>query len=146
MRVASLLCQGNIAVSGHKSALTRLEPAAAEAGAMKVVPLSVAGAFHTPLMQSAVEALTEALSEMPIREARIPVVSNVDAKPHTSADEIRSLLARQVVNPVRWEDSVRQMIADGADGFLEVGAGRVLRGILRRIDRKMPAEGFGDEA
>ncbi|QDS86229.1 ACP S-malonyltransferase [Rosistilla ulvae] len=144
LQIANLLCPGNIAVSGHKTALARLEPAAAEAGAMKVVPLSVAGAFHTPLMASAVEALTEALAEMPIVEAKIPVVSNVDASAHTSPDEIRSLLARQVVNPVRWEDSVRQMIADGTEGFLEVGAGRVLRGILRRIDRKMPADGFGD--
>ncbi|QDV54381.1 ACP S-malonyltransferase [Rosistilla oblonga] len=144
LQIANLLCPGNIAVSGHKTALARLEPAAAEAGAMKVVPLSVAGAFHTPLMASAVEALTEALAEMPIVEAKIPVVSNVDASSHTSPDEIRSLLARQVVNPVRWEDSVRQMIADGTEGFLEVGAGRVLRGILRRIDRKMPADGFGD--
>lgn len=145
LQVANLLCPGNIAVSGHKSALARLEPAATKAGAMKVIPLSVAGAFHTPLMQSAVEALTEALMEMPISQARIPVVSNVDASPHTSADEIRSLLAQQVVNPVRWEDSVRQMLADGADGFLELGTGRVLRGILRRIDRKIPADGFGDE-
>ncbi|QDV10461.1 Malonyl CoA-acyl carrier protein transacylase [Rosistilla oblonga] len=144
LQIANLLCPGNIAVSGHKTALARLEPAAAEAGAMKVVPLSVAGAFHTPLMASAVEALTEALAEMPIVEAKIPVVSNVDASAHTLPDEIRSLLARQVVNPVRWEDSVRQMIADGTEGFLEVGAGRVLRGILRRIDRKMPADGFGD--
>ena len=145
LQIANLLCPGNIAVSGHKSALSRLEPAAMKAGAMKVVPLSVAGAFHTVLMQSAVESLTEALSEMPIRDARIPVVSNVDASPHTSADDIRGLLARQVVNPVRWEDSVRQMLADGTDGFLELGAGRVLRGILRRIDRKIPADGFGDE-
>ncbi|WP_417731137.1 ACP S-malonyltransferase [Rosistilla oblonga] len=144
LQIANLLCPGNIAVSGHKTALARLEPAAAEAGAMKVVPLSVAGAFHTPLMASAVESLTEALAEMPIVEAKIPVVSNVDASAHTSPDEIRSLLARQVVNPVRWEDSVRQMIADRTEGFLEVGAGRVLRGILRRIDRKMPADGFGD--
>lgn len=145
LQIANLLCPGNIAVSGHKTALARLEPAAAEAGAMKVIPLSVAGAFHTPLMASAVDALTAALAEMPIVEAKIPVVSNVDAQAHTSPEEIRNLLARQVVNPVRWEDSVRQMIADGTAGFLEVGAGRVLRGILRRIDRKMPTEGFGDD-
>ena len=144
LQLANLLCPGNIAVSGHKSALARLESAAIEAGAMKVVPLSVAGAFHTPLMESAVSALNEALAEMPIGEARIPVVSNVDAAAHNSADEIRDLLAKQVINPVRWEDSVRQMIGDGTDGFMEVGAGRVLRGILRRIERRMPTDGFGD--
>ncbi|QDV66577.1 Malonyl CoA-acyl carrier protein transacylase [Rosistilla carotiformis] len=145
LQIANLLCPGNIAVSGHKTALARLETVAMEAGAMKVIPLSVAGAFHTPLMASAVDSLTEALAEMPIVDAKIPVVSNVDARSHTSPDEIRSLLARQVVSPVRWEESVRQMIADGTQGFFEVGAGRVLRGILRRIDRKMPAEGFGDD-
>ena len=145
LQLANLLCPGNIAVSGHKSALERLEPAALEAGAMKVVPLSVAGAFHTPIMDSAVAALTEALGEMPIVDAKIPVVSNVDAQPHTSADEIRDLLARQVVNPVRWEDSVRGMISGGAEGFLELGAGRVLRGTLRRIERRFPADGFGDD-
>ena len=144
LQLANLLCPGNIAVSGHKSALERLESAAIDAGAMKVVPLSVAGAFHTPLMESAVESLTEALAEMPLIEARIPVVSNVDAAPHTAPEEIRSLLAKQVVNPVRWEDSVRRMVSDSTEGFLEVGAGRVLRGILRRIERRMPSDGFGD--
>lgn len=141
---ANLLCPGNIAVSGHRSALARLETAATDAGAMKVVPLSVAGAFHTSLMDSAVEQLRGALEEMPLRDTQLPVYSNVDSAPHRSADEIRDLLVRQVVRPVRWEDSVRRMIADGIGGFLEVGTGRVLRGTLKRIQRKIPAEGFGD--
>lgn len=144
LQLANLLCPGNIAVSGHLSALNRLEPAAQQAGAMKVIPLSVAGAFHTALMQPAVAQLTQTLADMPLAQARIPVYSNVDASAHTSPEEIRDLLARQVVNPVRWEDSVRAMIASGVGGFLEVGTGRVLRGTLRRIDRKLPADGFGD--
>lgn len=142
---ANLLCPGNIAVSGHLSAIERLGPAATEAGAAKVIPLAVAGAFHTSLMQPAVEKLTAALAEMPIADTRMPVYSNVDAKPHTSADEIRDLLSRQVVNPVLWEASIREMIADGIDGFEEVGTGRVLRGTLKRIDRKIASNGFGDE-
>ncbi|WP_164103642.1 ACP S-malonyltransferase [Candidatus Laterigemmans baculatus] len=141
---ANLLCPGNIAVSGHKSALARLEPAAVEQGAMKVVPLAVAGAFHTPLMQPAVEALREALLASSPRDTRLPVYSNVDARPHQAAGEIRDLLARQVVSPVLWESSLRQMMADGVDGFLELGTGRVLRGTLKRIDRKLPSEGFGE--
>ena len=116
LQPANLLCPGNIAVSGHKAALERLIPAATEAGAMKVIPLSVAGAFHTSLMQPAVEALVAALGEMPIADTRIPVYSNVDAAPHQSADEIRDLLSRQVVGPVRWEDSIRRMMEDGIDG------------------------------
>lgn len=145
LRPANLLCPGNIAVSGHLSALDRLEPAALEAGAMKVVRLSVAGAFHTSLMDPAVDSLREALAEMPIRDTRIPVYSNVDGKPHQSADEIRELLSRQVTQPVLWEASVRQMIDDGVEGFLEAGTGRVLRGTLKRIARKTPTDGFGDE-
>jgi [acyl-carrier-protein] S-malonyltransferase len=145
LRPANLLCPGNIAVSGHTTALDRLEPAAAEAGAMKVVRLSVAGAFHTSLMQPAVESLREALSEMPIQDTRIPVYSNVDGKPHQSASEIRELLSRQVTEPVLWEASIRRMIDDGVEGFLEAGTGRVLRGTLKRIARKTPTDGFGDE-
>lgn len=145
LRPANLLCRGNIAVSGHQTAIDRLIPAAAEAGAMKVIPLTVAGAFHTPIMDSAVEALTAALNEMPITETRIPVYSNVDAAPHQSADEIRDLLARQVVSPVRWGESIERMIADGIERFEELGTGRVLRGTLKRINRKMPSDGFGDQ-
>ena len=144
LQPANLLCPGNIAVSGHRSAIERLIPAATDAGAMKVVPLSVAGAFHTPIMQPAVARLTEALADMPIADTSMPVYSNVDAKPHTSAAEIRDLLARQVVSPVRWEDSVTAMIDDGVAKFEELGCGRVLRGTLKRINRKFPADGFGD--
>lgn len=141
---ANLLCPGNVAVSGHRSALGRLEPVALERGAMKVVPLAVAGAFHTPLMQPAVESLREALLESAPVDTRLPVYSNVDGEPHQVAGLIRDLLTRQVVNPVLWEKSLRQMIRDGIEGFVEVGTGRVLRGTLKRIDRKIPAEGFGD--
>ncbi|MGI9473041.1 MAG: ACP S-malonyltransferase [Rubripirellula sp.] len=144
LQPANLLCPGNIAVSGHKTAIERLIPAATEAGAMKVIPLSVAGAFHTPLMQPAVEALRAALEEIPITDTRIPVYSNVDASPHQSATEIRDLLSRQVVGSVRWEDSIRAMLADGIEGFEEVGTGRILRGTLKRIQRKLPSDGFGD--
>ncbi|OYP28439.1 ACP S-malonyltransferase [Rhodopirellula sp. MGV] len=146
LRPANLLCPGNIAVSGHLSALDRLEPAALEAKAMKVVRLSVAGAFHTSLMQPAVEKLTEALAEMPIKDTQIPVYSNVDAQPHQSADEVRALLSRQVTEPVQWEASIRRMVDDGIGGFEELGTGRVLRGTLKRIQRKLPTDGFGDEA
>lgn len=145
LQPANLLCPGNIAVSGHRSAIEKLIPAATEAGAMKVIPLAVAGAFHTSLMQSAVAPLQSALDEMPITDTRIPVYSNVDASPHQSADEIRDLLSRQVVGSVLWEASIRKMLDDGIESFDEVGTGRVLRGTLKRINRKIPTDGFGDE-
>lgn len=144
LQPANLLCPGNIAVSGHSTALERLLPAAEAAGAMKVVPLSVAGAFHTVLMEPAVESLVEALDEMPICDTEIPVYSNVDAKPHQSASEIKQLLSRQVVGSVLWEASIRQMMSDGIEKFEEIGTGRILRGTLKRIHRKLPSDGFGD--
>ncbi|MEL7336103.1 MAG: [acyl-carrier-protein] S-malonyltransferase, partial [Planctomycetota bacterium] len=144
LRPANLLCPGNIAVSGHDSALQRLTQPALDAGAMKVVPLPVAGAFHTPLMQPAVAALTEALAEMNLAETDVPVFSNVDASPHSVGDEFRSLLGSQVTQPVLWEKSIRSMIDAGCDGFMEIGCGKVLRGTIRRVDRKFPTDGFGD--
>src|SRR6056297_311187 len=144
LQPANLLCPGNIAVSGHLSAIERLESAAIEAGASRVIPLAVAGAFHTPLMQPAVNPLREALSLQPPRDTPLPVYSNVDAAPHQDGSELHQLLAQQVVNPVRWEDSIRQMMHDGVQGFLEVGTGRVLQGTIKRIERRFPAAGFGD--
>lgn len=144
LKPANLLCPGNIAVSGHSSALERLPEAAAAAGAMKVIPLSVAGAFHTSLMNDAVGKLSAAIDRTTLTDCRIPVYSNVDARPHTTAAEIRDLLTRQVVSPVLWEASIQQMMDDGVESFLEAGTGRVLQGTIKRIARKTPTAGFGD--
>ena len=100
--------------------------------------LTVAGAFHTSLMQSAVEKLGDALGDVQMTASRIPVVSNVDAKPHSDPAEFRELLVQQVIRPVRWEESVATMVGSGIDEFYEVGAGKVLRGLMKRINRKMP--------
>lgn len=142
LQIANLLCPGNIVCSGDNAACERLGKLADAAGAMKVIPLSVAGAFHTPLMQSAVDKLVETLAGVEMHAPRIPVVSNVDAQAHTDPEEIRSLLAKQVVSPVRWEDSVRAMLATGVEGFYEIGEGKVLRGLMKRIDRKFPFTNF----
>jgi [acyl-carrier-protein] S-malonyltransferase len=141
LQIANLLCPGNIAVSGTAAACKRLAEIAPEAGAMKVVPLAVAGAFHTSLMQPAVERLTAVLATVTVKRPRMPVVLNVDAKPHNDPEEIRALLARQIVSPVLWEDSIRYLIAQGIDSFFEVGPGKVLQGLMRRIDRKVLIEG-----
>lgn len=135
LQIANLLCPGNIVVSGHNAACERAAEAAVKAGAMKALPLAVAGAFHTSVMQSAVERLAGALASVKLARPRIPVVSNVDAVPHDDPEEIRQLLIRQVVSPVRWEDSIRHLLARGCAAFYEVGPGRVLKGLLKRIDR-----------
>jgi [acyl-carrier-protein] S-malonyltransferase len=141
LQVANLLCPGNIVVSGSKSACERVAKLAEEAGAMKTIPLAVAGAFHTPLMQPAVAPLTEALAGVKLQKPKIDVVSNVDATIHNDPEEIRQLLIQQVVSPVRWEDSLRLLLGQGSGPFYEVGPGRVLRGLLKRVDRKAEGEG-----
>jgi [acyl-carrier-protein] S-malonyltransferase len=144
LEIANVLCPGNIVVSGSADASRRLEQAAAAAGAMKCVPLDVAGAFHTELMQPAVAALTEALGRAAIRPPRIPVVSNVDALPHDDPDEIRRLLARQVIGVVEWNASVAYLLSTGVRTVWEVGPGRVLRGLMKRIDRGVACCGVFD--
>jgi [acyl-carrier-protein] S-malonyltransferase len=141
LEVANLLCPGNVVVSGDTAACERIADLATAAGAMKVIPLAVAGAFHTKLMQSAVNRLRCALADVSMRPPRIPVVSNVDARPHDNPDEIRELLIQQVCSPVRWEDSMRYLLdEEGITQFYEIGPGRVLCGLLKRIARKVPCE------
>lgn len=145
LRVANLLCPGNIAVSGTKSACERMGVLAEQAGAMRAVPLAVAGAFHTEIMIPAVDRLAAALAEIEMRTPRIPVISNVDAREHNDVEEIRRLLVQQAVCPVLWEDSMRYLLSEqfpaGPIGqFYEIGPGRVLKGLLKRINRKVPCE------
>jgi len=143
IRIANYLCPGNIVLSGEKPACARAAELAQQAGG-KSVPLTVAGAFHTEIMNPAVARLTAALAEVAVRQPSIPVYSNVDAEAHVDPAEIREILVRQVVSPVLWEETVRNMLAAGADQFYEVGPGRVLRGLFKRIDRKIECQSVND--
>ncbi|MBW3543074.1 MAG: ACP S-malonyltransferase [Planctomycetes bacterium] len=143
--VANYLAPGNIVLSGVNAACERAAELAEQRGG-KAVPLAVAGAFHTEIMKPADARLAEALAGVALKTPEIPLVSNVDAATHSDPDEIRDLLVRQVVSPVRWEDSLRLMLELGAGEFYEIGPGRVLRGLLRRIDRNIPCESVGDAA
>jgi [acyl-carrier-protein] S-malonyltransferase len=143
LEIANLLCPGNIVISGTNAACERAAELASSMGAIKAVPLAVAGAFHTEIMRPADRRLAEALADVTLTKPNIPVVSNVDAQPHEDPEEIRQLLIRQVLHPVRWEESVRYLLAEGFDSFYEVGPGRVLRGLLRRIERKVPCQSVG---
>jgi [acyl-carrier-protein] S-malonyltransferase len=136
IEIANLLCPANVAVSGTKDACAEVERLAPEMGAMRTIRLAVAGAFHTSLMKPADEALATALAAVNLRPARIPVWSNVDAQPHTDPNEVRELLVRQVVQPVRWEQTLRNLLAAGVERFYEIGPGRVLAGLLKRVQRK----------
>jgi [acyl-carrier-protein] S-malonyltransferase len=136
IQVANLLCPGNTVVSGVRAACDELEKLAAENGA-RTVRLPVAGAFHTDLMRPADETLASVLAGVEIRPPRVPVWSNVDARPHTEPTEIRDLLVRQVLRPVLWEETMRNLLAEGCDRFYEIGPGTVLSGLLKRVQRKI---------
>ena len=144
LQIANLLCPGNIAVSGHNASIDAVSDAALAAGAMKTIRLNVAGAFHTDIMKPAVERLGNALSATAFFNARFPLFSNVDAQPHAMAEEFSPLLMKQVVSPVQWESTLRNLQSAGVDQFYEIGAGRVLAGTLKRVDRKAACECFGD--
>lgn len=141
--IANYLCPGNTVLSGEKAACT-LAAELIEKASGKPIPLTVAGAFHTPIMESACEKLAEVLKSVTIVAPRIPVVSNVDAKAHHDPEDIRGVLVRQVTQPVLWEDSIRWLLAQGATPFFEIGPGKVLKGLMKRIDRKVECESVND--
>jgi [acyl-carrier-protein] S-malonyltransferase len=136
MQIANLLCPGNIVVSGNLPACEEVERLVKEKGG-RTVRLTVAGAFHTDLMKPADQALAEILRTVTIQVPRVPVWSNVDAQPHNSPEEIRELLVRQVLQPVLWEQTLRNLLAAGCERFFEIGPGRVLAGLLKRVQRKV---------
>ena len=136
IRIANYLCPGNTVLSGDTAAINAAEKLI-EAKSGKAIRLTVAGAFHTDLMRPADERLAAVLRDVTIVPPRIPVWSNVDALPHADPAEIRDILVRQVLNPVRWEESIRNLLADGVDQFYEIGPGKVLAGLLKRINRKI---------
>jgi len=143
LRIANRLGPGNIVISGHRAACERAVELAEEAGG-RAVRLSVAGAFHTSLMEPADQEVARALEDCPMSAPRIPVISNVDAQPHDDPEEIRELLVRQVKSPVLWADSLGKLIESGIEEFYEIGPGRVLTGLLKRINRKILCQPVND--
>jgi [acyl-carrier-protein] S-malonyltransferase len=144
VKAANLNAPGQVVISGEIAAVEKACEIAKQKGAKRAIMLEVAGAFHSPLMAAANEGLAEALDRTEFRDARCPVVSNVDATPTTSAAQIRENLKRQLLGSVRWEESMRRLMSDGAEAFIEVGTGKVLRGLLRSISREARAFGVED--
>ncbi len=142
LEIANLLCPNNVVVSGTRAACAEVERLAPGLGAMKTIRLAVAGAFHTTIMKPADQTLAAVLGGIQFKAPRVPVWSNVDAQPHTDPAEIRGLLVRQVLQPVLWEATLRDLLAQGIERFYELGPGRVLAGLLKRVDRKMECRNF----
>jgi len=133
---------GQIAISGSVDGVHKAMELAKARGAKMVKELVVSGAFHSPLMQSAKEGLRSALDTPQINDARIPVYANVTGEPVTKASDIRELLYQQLTSPVRWEATVRNMVRDGADLFYEIGPGKVLQGLVKRIAPGVQTGGY----
>lgn len=130
-------CPGQIVISGSIKGVELASEALKVAGAKRVVPLSVGGAFHSPLMQPAKEELDKAIATAAFAEPRIPVYQNLDGRPSTDAEEIRAKLMSQMINAVKWIATIRNMRADGVTEVLECGPGAVLQGLVKKIDKDL---------
>jgi [acyl-carrier-protein] S-malonyltransferase len=131
---ANYNCPGQIVVSGHSGAVSRALRLAKEKGAKKAIPLPVSAPVHSPLMEPAGRRLQEVLGGIAIRELQVPVVANVDARANASRERIVDLLIRQMSAPVRWEESIREMMSSTVRRFVEIGPGKVLVGLVKRMD------------
>lgn len=141
---ANFNSRGQVVVSGDVTAVERSMDLAREAGARRTIPLSVSGAFHSPLMKPAEDGLRGRLADLTFSDPRFPVVSNVTAEPVDDGESVRDLLVRQLTSPVRWAASVGRMLEAGAETFVELGPGKVLCGLNRRNARGVPCVGVGE--
>ena len=140
--VANYNTKNQIVVSGHIEAVENLMISAKEFGAKMVIPLNVSGAFHSPLMSPAREALADKLDSIQISDILYPLYTNVDAKPITKGEEIKKSLIRQLESPVQWHNVIQKMINNGSDHFTEIGPGKVLQGLNRKIDKNISTKGI----
>lgn len=143
VQIANFLCPGNYAVSGGVKGVEALEAKAKSFKARMTVRLAVAGAFHTSFMEPAVSRLEAALAATEIRTPRIPVISNVDAQPHADPNMIKKILARQVTSPVQWETTVKTLLNKGLKKGYELGPGKVIAGIVKRMAKSAEIENIG---
>lgn len=137
VQLANLNCPGQIVISGTVEGVEKAGNIAKERGAKRIIPLVVSGPFHSELMKPAAEKLSQVLDEIHIKDASIPVVANVTARPVQKAEEIKSLLVEQLYSPVRWEESVMAMLEAGVTTFIEIGPGKVLSGLIKKINRRV---------
>ena len=138
---ANYNCPGQLVISGEEPAIDAACEKALAAGAKRALKLKVGGAFHSPCMEPARAELAEAIEHTPVHTPTCPVYQNVDAKPHTDPAEIKANLVAQLTAPVRWTQTVQNMVADGADEFIELGPGKVLQGLVAKIAKGMNVSG-----
>ncbi|WP_010286475.1 ACP S-malonyltransferase [Kurthia massiliensis] len=146
VQMANLNCPGQIVISGTKRAVEVACERAKAAGARRALPLNVSGPFHSELMKPAAEKLRETLANVSLQQATVPVIANVTAQPVTAPDAIADLLVAQLSAPVQFEASIRTLLAQGVDTFIECGPGKVLSGLVKKIDRQATTYCVYDDA
>lgn len=144
VQLANLNCPGQLVISGTVEGIAKACELAKARGAKRALPLTVGGAYHSPLMASAQPKLQAALGEIPLHLPAMPVISNVTAQPHATAGEIHMRLVDQVTSSVRWEESIRYLIAQGFTRFIELGPGSALSGFMKRIDKAVQILNIAD--
>jgi len=143
-RIANVNCPGQLVISGAKESLARAVDLARARGAYRTIPLRVSGAFHTPLMQPAVDGMSQALAGLSFQTPQVTVIANTTAQPVITPGLIKEELLNQLCHCVQWQRSIEYMIAQGVSTFVEIGPGRVLSGLIKRIDRDVKTVNIGD--
>ncbi len=142
--IANINCPGQLVISGAKENVSKAADLAAARGARRTIALAVSGAFHTPLMQTAVDGMTEAIAGLPFRDPLIPVIANTTAQPLTTVEMVKEELLRQLCHGIDWQRSIEYMVAEGVSTFFEIGPGKVLSGLVKRIDKNVRTVNIGD--
>ncbi|QOR68527.1 ACP S-malonyltransferase [Cytobacillus suaedae] len=145
VQLANLNCPGQIVISGTVEGVSLASQLAKEKGAKRVIPLDVSGPFHSALMEPAAKRFSDVLEGLDINNASVPVISNVTAGPITDANEIKAKLIEQLYSPVLWENSVETLVELGVDTFIEIGPGKVLSGLVKKVNRKLTTYSINDE-
>jgi [acyl-carrier-protein] S-malonyltransferase len=143
-KVANINCPGQIVISGAEANLSQAVELAKERGAHRAIPLQVSGAFHTALMQPAVDGMAEIMAKLDFKDPTTPIIGNTTAQPLTTAQAVKEELLNQLCNCVQWQRSVEYMIGQSVAAFIEIGPGKVLAGLIKRIDRNVKILNIGD--
>lgn len=144
VQLANINCPGQIVISGTVNGVEKAGALAKEKGAKRVIPLVVSGPFHSSLMKPAAEKLRDTLETVSFSDAKVPVIANVTAKPVTDSQDIQNKLVEQLYSPVRWEETVETLLAEGVDTFVEIGPGKVLSGLVKKVNRRATVYAVND--
>ena len=143
-QIANINCPGQLVISGAKENLPKAADSAKDRGASRTIPLQVSGAFHTPLKQPAVDGMSEIIATLDLQDPVVPIIGNTSAQPLTTAEQVKAELITQLCNCVQWQRSVDYMMDDGVSTFIEIGPGKVLSGLIKRINKEASTLNIGD--